>query len=64
MAPNAGRTISCKAWNSPVQYPTREWKHDINESEENMFNPTFKKDVQEQKHPGDARSQNQNYLVT
>ena len=25
-APNAEGTISCKAWNSPVKYPSREWK--------------------------------------
>ena len=51
-APNAARTISCKAWNSPVEYPSRECKHDIKESKGNMFNPIFKENVQEQKHPG------------
>ena len=25
-APNAARTISCKAWNSPVENPSRECK--------------------------------------
>ena len=35
-APSAGRTISCKVWNSTVQYPSRKCKHDINESEENI----------------------------
>ena len=29
MAPNTVRTISCKAWNSPVEYTSRETKHDI-----------------------------------
>ena len=29
MAPNVARTSSCKAWNSPVEYPSRECKHDI-----------------------------------
>ena len=36
-APNAEGTISCKAWNSPVEYPNRECKHDIEESKWNMF---------------------------
>ena len=31
--PNVTRTVSCKAWNSPVDYPNRESKHEINESE-------------------------------
>ena len=38
-APNTARTISCKAWNSPFKYPSREYKHDIKESEGNKFNP-------------------------
>ena len=29
------KTISCKAWKSPVEYPSRESKHDIKESEGN-----------------------------
>ena len=41
----------CKARNSPVEYPSRECKHDIKESKGNMFNPIFKKIVQGQKHP-------------
>ena len=45
-------TISCKALNSPVEYPSRESKHDIKTSVCNMFNPMFKGNVQEQKHPG------------
>ena len=32
-------TISCKSGNSPVEYPSREGKHDIKESKGNMFNP-------------------------
>ena len=27
--PKTARTIRCKAWNSPVEYPKREGKHDI-----------------------------------
>ena len=30
-----------KAWNSHVEYPSRESKHDIKESKFNMFNPIF-----------------------
>ena len=44
--------MSCKAWNSPVDYPSRESKHEIKELEGNMFNPIYKEDVQEQKHAG------------
>ena len=36
----------------PVEYPSRECKHDIKESKGNMFNPIFKENVQWQKHPG------------
>ena len=39
------RTISCKAWNSPAEYPSRECKHHIKESEGNMYNPIFKGNV-------------------
>ena len=52
IAPNVARTISCKAWNSPVEYLSRECKHDMKESEGNMFNPTFKENVQGRNHPG------------
>ena len=46
MVPNTARTINYKACNSPVEYPSRESKHDINESECNMFNPISKGNVQ------------------
>ena len=52
MAPNTARTISCKAWNSLVKYYSRESKHDIKESEGNMFNPIFKEKVLGLKHSG------------
>ena len=45
-APNAARTISCKAWNSPVEYSSGKCKHDIKEFKGNMFNPIFKENVQ------------------
>ena len=51
-APNTTRTISCKAWNPNVEYPSRESKHDTKESEVNMFNPKYKENIQRQKHPG------------
>ena len=50
-SPNTARSISWKAWNSPVGYPNSQSKHDIKESEGNMFNPMFKEDFQGQKHP-------------
>ena len=52
MAPNTTRTTSCKAWNSPVEYPSRESKHDIKDSKINMSNPIFKGSIPEQKPPG------------
>ena len=30
----------------PVEYPSRECKHDLEESKGNMFNPIFKENVQ------------------
>ena len=38
--------------NSPVEYPSKDSKHDIKESEGNMFNPIFNENSQGQKHPG------------
>ena len=35
----------------PVEYPSTESKHDIKESEGNIFNPIFKGNVQGRKHP-------------
>ena len=52
------RTISCKAWNSPAEYPSRECKHHIKESKGNMYNPIFKENVQGQKHPGSFTDDN------
>ena len=43
---NTTRTISCKAWNSPVEYPSTESKHDINVAEGNMLNPMLNENVQ------------------
>ena len=51
-APNAVRTINCKAWNSPEEYPSREYEHGIKESKWNMLNPKFKDIVQGRKHTG------------
>ena len=55
MTPNTSRAISCKALNSPVEDPSREYKPGITESEGNMFNPIFKENVQ---------LQNQNSMVS
>ena len=57
-------SISCKAWNSPVEYPSREYKHDIKESEGILFNPKFKENVQAPNIQKGVYLQNQNYLVT
>ena len=51
-APNVARTISCKAWNSPAEYPSWVAKCDIKGSDGTMLNPIFWKRVQGQKHPG------------
>ena len=50
--PNVARTISCKAWNSPAEYPSWVARCDIKGSDGTMFNPIFWKKVQGQKHPG------------
>ena len=63
-APNAAKTISCKAWNSPVECPSRECEHDIKESKGNMFNLIFMENVQEQKHPGSCVFAEPELLIT
>ena len=40
------------AWNSNIEYLTRETKHDIEKADSNMFNPIFNENVEGQKHPG------------
>ena len=50
--PNAARTISCKAWNSPAEFPSWVARCDINGSVSTVLNPIFSKKVQGQKHPG------------
>ena len=50
--PNAARTISCKAWNSPADYPSSVARCDIKGSVSTVLNPIFSKKVQGQKHPG------------
>ena len=50
MAKKSARTISCKAWKSAVEYPSKESKPGVKESKGNMFNPIFKANVQ-RKHP-------------
>ena len=46
------RTISCKAWNSPAEYPSWVARCDVKGSDGIMLNPMFWKKVQGQKHPG------------
>ena len=41
-ASKMAKTIICKAWNSPVEFPSRESKPDMKVSEGNMFNPIIK----------------------
>ena len=50
--PNAARTISCKAWNSPAEYPSWVARCDIKGSVSTVLYPIFSKKVQGQKHPG------------
>ena len=38
---NTAWTISCKAWKAPVEYPSWEYKFDIQGSDGNMFNSIF-----------------------
>ena len=52
MTPNVARTISCKAWKSPAEYPSWVAKCYIKGSDGNILNPIFWKKVQGQKHPG------------
>ena len=49
--PNVAKTISCKAWNSPAEYPCWVARCDIKGSGGTMLNPIFWKKVQGQKHP-------------
>ena len=49
--PNVARTISCKAWNSPAEYPSWVARCDIKGSDGTMLHPIFWKMVQGQKYP-------------
>ena len=51
-APNTTRKISCKAWNFPVQYPSRQFNHGIKDCDGNMFKSIFKGNVQGLKYLG------------
>ena len=57
-------TISCKAWKPPVEYPSRECKHDIKESEGNLFNQYSKGMSRGRNIQGVIHLQNKNYLIT
>ena len=41
MAPNITMAVSCKAWNTPVEYRSSEYKFDIMEPHSEMFSPIF-----------------------
>ena len=49
----------CKAWNSPVEYPSRECKRYVKESESNMFITIFKEKIHEQKYEGSCAFEKQ-----
>ena len=46
------RTISCKAWKSPAEYPSWVARYDKKGSASTVLNPIFWKKVLRQKHPG------------
>ena len=48
--PNAARTISCKAWNCPVECPSCVARCDIKGTDDTMWNSIFLKKVQGQKY--------------
>ena len=45
MARNTTKTISYNAWNSPVENPSGETKHDTKEFQYNMLNTLFKDNI-------------------
>ena len=49
--PNVARTISCKALNSPAEYPSWKARCVKKGTDGTMLNPIFRKKVQGQKHP-------------
>ena len=58
-------TIICKAWKSPAEYPSSEYKHDIKAPEDNMLNPIFKESASRFGNiQGVAHLQSKYYLVT
>ena len=62
--PDAPRTISCKAWNSPAEYPSWVARCDIKGSNGTMLNPIFWKKVQGKNILGGERLQNTKHLVS
>ena len=50
-APNTVRTISFKAWNTPVEFHNWEYICEINESHGNIINPILRKKAPGRKHP-------------
>ena len=64
MTPNAARTISCKAWNSPAEYISWVARCDIKGSDGTVLNPMFWKKVRGKNILGGERLQNTKYLVS
>ena len=64
MTPNVARTISCKARNSPAEYPSWVARCDIQGSDGTMSNPIFWNKVQGQKHALGEGLYNTKYLVS
>ena len=52
------------AYNSPVECPSRDCKHDMKESECNMCNPIFQANVRGRNIQVVAHLQNHNYLIS
>ena len=50
--PSITRTISCKAWKAPVEYPRWANKFDTVEPNANMLYPVLSKKGLRQKYPG------------
>ena len=61
---NAARTINCKAWNSPVEYPSWVARCDIKGSDGTMLTLIFLQKVQRQNILGGERLQNAKSLVS
>ena len=63
MAPNITRTVSCKAWNTPVKYPSLEYKSDVMESHSDVQSNVLKEGLGAE-HPREINKyKNQKYFI-